>query len=685
MRKCLLFVALLLVSQINELRAQFLFDAPDTVCAKQPIKLKSNLPQAMSHYWGFCSGYMFDAPKGESLNGSLDGPSAIEVAKDGDKYYAFIANSRTNSFVRYDFGTDLSNDNPVITDFGSMGGALPEQIGAIYVVKDEAKGNWHVFVGGGGGVGNSALARIDFGKRLDSVPNIVNFGNLQGLMAGPRGIFIAKEDDKWYGFFVNYHEAYNNLVKMEFDTSISLTPTLTDLGCFRDPATMTCEMITPTDLAAMKHADGEWVFYITNERNGYLSFLFVGKSLAAATGTSIVYKEAGNPGGALVNPSSISIIKDCDSLHLFITNRTSHDFLRLDLDNPRGFSKTPVSFSNVNGTILVPEGISRLIRDRDNIYAFVANFGDATVSRIAWQQCDDANIRYSTTWRPPTYRYDSVGLYNVYYAVNEGMPDMQTQCRQITVLPIPSIIVSNDTTICQGDTVGLTVYSATALSTTWMPNYNLSNVVEARVRAWPEYTQQYRITLPYANGCVVDTPINIRVHKIQADAGPNRTLRDGAGTLLGGPLTSLGSQYSYRWYPNQYIDNPIALNPRAKPPYDYTYYLELTDINGCKSTDTVMVYVSCEGLNLPNAFVPNSTNLTTARFGVANTNIAKLNYFKIFDRWGKEVFTSTDPVKQWDGTVNGQPAAMGVYVWEADGFCISGNRLQSKGNVTLLR
>lgn len=683
MRKCLLFVALLLVSQIQELRAQFLFEAPDTVCAKQPIKLKSNRPGAASHYWGFCSGYLFDAPVGDTFSRSLDGPTAVEVAKDGDKYYVFVANTKNNSLLRYDYGTDLGSNDPVVTDFGSMGGALPQQIYSMYIVKDEAKGNWHMFLGGGTNNSGSALARVDFGDHLSNIPNIVNFGNPGNLLAGPRGIFVAKENDKWFGFLVNYQENYSDLIKMEFDTSISLTPKLTSLGCFMDPA-LSCQLVAPTDLAAMKHTNGEWIFYITNERNSWLSFLFVGTSLEAATGSTIEYKSAGNPGG-LDRPSSISVIKDCDSIHLFITNRSEHDFLRLDLDNPRGFTKKPVNFSDVGGTILVPECISRLIRDRDNIYAFVANFGNSTITRIGYKQCNDASIQYSTTWRPPTYHYDTAGYYNVFYAVNEGMPDMQTECRQIAVLPIPSLIVSHDTTICQGDTIGLTVYSATALSTTWSPNYNLSAVVEAQVRAWPEYTQQYRIVLPYSNGCVVDTPINVRVHKIFADAGPDRTLRDGAGTVLGGPLTSLGSQYSYRWFPNQYINNPLSLNPYAKPPFDYTYYLELTDVNGCKSTDTVKVYVSCAEINLPNAFAPNSTNAATARFGLANTNLAKLNEFSIYDRWGKQVFTTTDPVKHWDGTVNGKPAPMGVYVWHADGFCISGQRLQAKGNVTLIR
>ena len=68
MRKCLLFATLLMVSQLNYIYAQGLFELPDTVCARQPIKLTSNVPGAASHYWGFCSGYLFNKPTGVNLD-----------------------------------------------------------------------------------------------------------------------------------------------------------------------------------------------------------------------------------------------------------------------------------------------------------------------------------------------------------------------------------------------------------------------------------------------------------------------------------------------------------------------------------------------------------------------------------------------------------------------------------------
>jgi hypothetical protein len=83
--------------------------------------------------------------------------------------------------------------------------------------------------------------------------------------------------------------------------------------------------------------------------------------------------------------------------------------------------------------------------------------------------------------------------------------------------------ISNDTTICQGDTVMLRALSIQALNVSWSPDFNISATDAIDVKAWPDYTVRYNITFPYRDGCIVDTSIDVTVHKIRADAGPDRT------------------------------------------------------------------------------------------------------------------------------------------------------------------
>jgi gliding motility-associated-like protein len=115
--------------------------------------------------------------------------------------------------------------------------------------------------------------------------------------------------------------------------------------------------------------------------------------------------------------------------------------------------------------------------------------------------------------------------------------------------------------------------------------------------------------------------------------------------------------------------------------------LNITNTDGCKAIDSVYVQVPCDDIHLPNAFKPGSTyGDNSAMFGLLNQEFVKINYFKIYDRWGKEVFSTVDAQGKWDGKVNGKDAPMGVYVWEVDANCaVTQQRYRKSGNVTLIR
>ena len=244
--------------------------------------------------------------------------------------------------------------------------------------------------------------------------------------------------------------------------------------------------------------------------------------------------------------------------------------------------------------------------------------------------------------------------------------------------------------MCQGDTIKLYAISNYADSFAWYTNYNINAAYDHTdsVKVWPAYSTGYGIKIFYPDGCIVDTVIHVHVSEVRADAGPDRTIADGAVTTLGGPGTSLNGSYNYHWTPYQYVNDTTLAFPNVNPPADYTYYLEVTEYNDqyrCQAHDTVVVHVNCGDFYLPNAFAPGTESPGANKFGILNKQISQLNYFRIFDRWGNLVFETSNPADQWDGTYNGSPAPVGVYVWIADGFCNGGKPINKKGNVTLLR
>lgn len=88
-------------------------------------------------------------------------------------------------------------------------------------------------------------------------------------------------------------------------------------------------------------------------------------------------------------------------------------------------------------------------------------------------------------------------------------------------------------------------------------------------------------------------------------------------------------------------------------------------------------------LDVPNAFTP-------GRFGkngiikVEGFGIGKMSW-KIYNRWGQVVFSTSDRNQGWDGTFKGQLQAMDVYTYTLDAEFTDGNKLRKTGDITLLR
>lgn len=86
---------------------------------------------------------------------------------------------------------------------------------------------------------------------------------------------------------------------------------------------------------------------------------------------------------------------------------------------------------------------------------------------------------------------------------------------------------------------------------------------------------------------------------------------------------------------------------------------------------------------MPNAFAPRGLNSIFRPLLVFAENTAY--EFIIFDRWGGEVFRTTDQQDGWNGKINGSDAAPGIYVWSLQVTPLNGESISSKGTVMLLR
>ena len=135
----------------------------------------------------------------------------------------------------------------------------------------------------------------------------------------------------------------------------------------------------------------------------------------------------------------------------------------------------------------------------------------------------------------------------------------------------------------------------------------------------------------------------------------------------------------YRWSTGSSQSSITVSNPGL-------YWLEVQDNYGCVGKDSIVLLPKdCpQGFFMPNAFTPNNDGKNDNLKPVLLGNVA-MYQFRIYNRWGQIIFSSSDITKSWDGTFNGMPQEAQVYIWTCS-YQFSGQAVQhEKGTVMLIK
>ena len=111
----------------------------------------------------------------------------------------------------------------------------------------------------------------------------------------------------------------------------------------------------------------------------------------------------------------------------------------------------------------------------------------------------------------------------------------------------------------------------------------------------------------------------------------------------------------------------------------------VNEISGCEdSSEPQEIIVFESDLQVPNVFTPNGDGIND-EFRVAYRSLKKYS-ITIFNRWGRKVYSSTNPAQGWDGRIGKGQAGPGVYFYviEAEGFQKE-ERYKLHGTITLIR
>lgn len=129
--------------------------------------------------------------------------------------------------------------------------------------------------------------------------------------------------------------------------------------------------------------------------------------------------------------------------------------------------------------------------------------------------------------------------------------------------------------------------------------------------------------------------------------------------------------------------NPVY---QFQTPGEYRIGLTVTnEFSGCYHSDsTEVIFVTEADIRFPDAFTPNGDGMND-EFRPAYKSIKKYK-LSIYNRWGRRIFSTTDPEKGWDGKNGNTEAAEGVYIYICEAEAYERNvSFTRKGTVTLLR
>ena len=114
----------------------------------------------------------------------------------------------------------------------------------------------------------------------------------------------------------------------------------------------------------------------------------------------------------------------------------------------------------------------------------------------------------------------------------------------------------------------------------------------------------------------------------------------------------------------------------------YTVALEASNDLGCRDTASVEICVEDAFLLfMPNAFTPNDDGINDVLLPKTSVRNPADFELKIFDRWGKQVFSTEDIYAGWDGGTT----TSGIYIWKIWITDTDQNGHELVGHVALLR
>lgn len=205
-----------------------------------------------------------------------------------------------------------------------------------------------------------------------------------------------------------------------------------------------------------------------------------------------------------------------------------------------------------------------------------------------------ANTADSWLWSPGNMVSDSLIQSPGYTGNNSSqlIAEMTNVCGlyydtfNVTIESLPTLILSNDTAICTGDSIILSVSGANTYL--WGNSTEISDTTSASPWVYPSTDTYYTVMGTGTNTCQQSDSVFVSVL-----SGPTLNVSNDTTICSGDTITlSVTGANTYLWDNSVFLQGTTLPNPTVFPTTDTYFPVTGTDGNTCTSNDSVLVMVN---------------------------------------------------------------------------------------------
>lgn len=327
------------------------------------------------------------------------------------------------------------------------------------------------------------------------------------------------------------------------------------------------------------------------------------------------------------------------------------------------------------GNIVVTKTNTIIVLNVNTVVAKPINcYGDSTGAVAALVTGGNGNYNYSWNTTPVQTTYTASHIKQGSYTVTVSATNACTTTATINISQPDSLIAAIDIVdeLCKQQngslkanvTGGITPYSyvwSNSATTQSINNLHAGN---------------FSVVVKDANACSItkNTVVKDSMNTISLNLGKDTSFCPGNQLVL-----DAGSGFSSYLWQNNSTSSKFTVTTTG------TYYVKVTDNDGCNKSDTIKIVVDCSDVYFPTAFTPNNDGLNDTFGAIGNISAITIYTLNVYDRWGQLIFSSNNPFVKWNGKQNGIDSDLGSYVWTATYSINNKPVITKKGNVILLR